>query len=501
MRLRDYLVSGQPDSALQLLDPAPRQTPGDPLLLDLQRAVILHQAGRYAESNQALERAELEIDQRYTRSLSRAAGSLLVNDGVLEYLPPLPERAMIPYYRMLNHWALGESNGAVVEARKAAALIGRLDSGKGKECRESGFLDYLSGLTFAAGGERNDALVSFRRADRTYTACSGPGDTAVPPSLGTDLIRAARALGFREVADTAAKRYRVTDISDVPGTGELIVLVEHGFVAHRVHRDIHVPIFPEELKALGAEDGDSVTAAVGRVSTRLIGNLLEQAEWGSAHDETPMMQWANAAEGAYVVKLAWPAYRLDARRAAAVRVSAAGRLADASPAEDLSAGMVRAWDAQRSLMLARTVARGLTKFQLTQAAEKKADKQGGETAAWIVGRLANAAGNVMERADTRGWTLLPDQVSVARLTLPSGPQRIRLETLGPGGEVTGELDLGTVEIRPGQRIFLSRRVWGTEAGNRDRLGSRDRPRVATSRCAGSETSPSGSAPAESSKCQ
>lgn len=498
--LRQYLVAGQADSALSLLAPRKKDT-RDQVLLDLQRAVVLHDAGRYAESNEALARAEAEIDQRFTRSITRAAGSMLVNDALLAYLPSGPERAMIPYYRMLNHWALGDSDGALVEARKAGALLARLEPARGGHCGGAGLLSYVSGLTFAAGGERNDALVSLRQADRAYADCTGPGGVTTPPQLGSDLFQAARSLGLRDVAEAAAKRYSVKDMTQSSQTGDLVVLVEHGFVAHRVHQNIHVPILTDELKALGSEQADSVTAAVGRVSTRLLGNLLEQAEWGYAVDEMPATQWADAAEGAYIFKLTWPAYRLDARRAREVRVIVDDQVAAAPPVEDLSAGVVRAWNAQRPVVLARAVARGLTKFQLARQAERKAKKQGGETAAWIVGRLANVAGNVTERADTRGWTLLPDQISVARLTLPAGSHHVRLEVLGADSAIVGELELGMVNVRPGGRTLLNRRVWGVERGDSERLRSRPRNHVATSRCTASAASPSRSAPAGSSRCQ
>ena len=494
-RLREYLVAGHADSAAGLLERLAKRAPGDSLLRDLQRAVVLHQAGRFAESNAALERAEAEIDQRYTRSLSRAAGSLVLNDAVLAYLPPAPERAMIPYYRMLNHWALGDTDGATVEARKAAALLADKDA----PCASAGLLAYLAGLVFAAGGERNDALVSLRQAERAYSDCEGAGQVEFPPRLGMDLFRAARELGLRDVADAAATRYDLRDVPDPAGAGELIVLVEHGFVAHRVHRNIHVPILPDELRALSTEDADQVAAAVGQVGARLASNLIEQAEWGSAWDELPANQWADALDGAHIFKLAWPAFRLEARRAAAVQVLVDDTVVAAPPAYDVSAGVVRAWEEQRPAVLARAVARGLVRFKLAREAESKAEKQAGDEMGWMVGRLVNAAGNAVERADTRAWTLLPDQISVARVSLPAGDHRVRLRSLGPAGEVIGETDLGTTNVRPGRRTFLSRRVWGPEPGDHGRF--RRRTRMAKSRCTASGTPPSGSGPAGSSECR
>lgn len=469
-RLRALLAAGQADSAVALLNAA-RSGVGDALLRELQRAVALHEAGHHAESNAALDRAEREIDRRFTRSVSRAAGSLAVNDALLAYQPAAPERAMIPVYRMLNFWALGDSEGAVVEARKAGALVAAGDL----PCASAGLLAYLSGMAFAAEGEYNPALVSLRQADRAYVEC----DASAPPRLGADLVRLARALGMPEIADDVARRYGPAQEPGRAEAGELVVWVAHGFVPARVHQELHVPIFADEYGALASDH-----QAAARVSARLL-DELDRRDWQDG--------WGSALDGAHVFKLAWPALRAEGRRPTAVQVMVGDSVYLASPVHDLSTGVRSAWERQRPAVMARALARALLRYKLAREAEQKADKQGGEDAGWIVGRLVNAAGNALERADTRAWTLLPDQLAVARVPVPPGVHRVRLRTLGPDGEVLGEADLGTTNVRPGGRTLLSRRVWGREPGEPGRL--------ARSRCTGSETPPSESAPGGSSGCR
>jgi hypothetical protein len=133
--------------------------------------------------------------------------------------------------------------------------------------------------------------------------------------------------------------------------------------------------------------------------------------------------------------------------------------------EDLSAVMLRRWQSQRPAVFARMVGRGIVKYLATHHLERNARKKGGEAAGWITGRLANLAGNLLERADTRGWTLLPNRISVARFTLPAGEHAVRLEVLDGGGAVTRTLDLGRVTLRPRGTLVLNRRVWGEEMGD------------------------------------
>ncbi|HEX2187580.1 MAG TPA: hypothetical protein VHG51_01720, partial [Longimicrobiaceae bacterium] len=470
--LRHYLMAGDHESALRLLDAGARTAPRDELVRRLQLGVVLHQAGRYAASDEALDWAEREAEDRITRSVARAAGSLLVNDGVLEYVPPPAERAMIPYYRMLNHLALGDRAGAAVEARKAGALPAGREPGEG--CAGEALLPWLSGMVYGAAGERNDALVSLRRAERAFDGCAGEGPAA-PPTLGADLLHAAEGLGIRELANSARARYGLA-AEPAGRSAELTVLVEHGWVAHRTGEELHVPVFPEELEALEGEDDDEgAGSAAARITARFLGNLGEQAAWGSAFDDHPAARWAATLSGGHVLKLAWPEYRLEASRPAAVRLLVDDTAAAAAPVEDVSGWVVRDFEGRRAMLLARAVGRGVLKLVAARGLERKAEKEGGEAAGYVVGRLASLAGNALEQADTRSWSLLPDRVSLAKVALAPGEHRVRIEVERGAGEAPDTVELGTVTVRPGERVVLSRRVWGADPGGAAPLRRR-RPR-------------------------
>jgi len=111
------------------------------------------------------------------------------------------------------------------------------------------------------------------------------------------------------------------------------------------------------------------------------------------------------------------------------------------------------------------VGRGSVKYLAGNQVERHARKKGGEAAGWITGRLANRGANVLERADTRGWTLLPDRISVARFTLPAGEHTVRLEVLDGSGGVAQTLELGRVTLSPRGTLVLNRRVWGDDMGD------------------------------------
>src|SRR3954470_14000448 len=273
MWLRHYVMEGQADSALRLLDASSQVRPHDELVRHLQLGLVYHYAGRWEASNAAFEWAEREASARWTKSVTQQVGELVVNDAVADYLPPAGEMALIPYYRMLNYLALGSSDGALVEARKASEWLGRLSDGK-DPCVGDGFVHYLAGLAFRGAGERNDALVSYRNAERSFGACAEKDDAGAPEWLGAELYRAAMDAGVRTVADSAAVRYRLAHqaAQPDPGSAELVVFVENGWVAHRASADVHVPIFPEEVDGVDGGNAGQVAEAATRVIGHLIGN-------------------------------------------------------------------------------------------------------------------------------------------------------------------------------------------------------------------------------------
>src|SRR5688500_3462832 len=107
---RGYLSSGRPDSALLYLNNPKKKNafPKDDLLLLLFEGVAAHYAADYQRSASVFDQASLLAEDRSTKSISKAALSLMVNDLSLAYEPSRTERLLLPYYAALSYSNAGK---------------------------------------------------------------------------------------------------------------------------------------------------------------------------------------------------------------------------------------------------------------------------------------------------------------------------------------------------------------------------------------------------------
>jgi hypothetical protein len=493
-RLRRMLATQQAPAAF---DRVQKNAPDDEMLHALYHGVLAYHAGNYGESARALDIAAHIADERMTLSLSRAALSLVTSDLALQYTPGRTERLMIPYYAALARMRMGDAEGAAVEARRLSMLLQRFDDeGARLDPAIRATMRYVAGAVFEWSGEHGDADVAFRNAvaiDSTLPAYHAAG-----------------------------------------GNGTVVVVLEQGFVAHRVEQGLAVMLLPEEVNAIAHGGADDKALASAFVAGRVIeyatrGPYAARSPYGSrAHSGTlnvpapdrallpaslqrqavrcaatagavtaattvsdttetppagsststvtsvtpvtPIAPGTAATRGAresrrqecvdgerevddvpYLLRVAWPAYRVDYRPQPASVLTNSGTHAFLRTA-DISGGVMADFDSERLALLARTVARSTAKLALTKGAERKLEERN-EVAGRLVGLLGNVSTALLERADTRAWHLLPAGVSVARIELPAGEHDLTIDVNGR------RVSLGAVSVRDGGVQLLSARLW------------------------------------------
>lgn len=445
-RLRDGLAAERYGSVRALVF-SKEGAPEDAVLRDLYRGTVAYYAGDFEASAGALQRAYDLTEDRYTKSVSRGALSMLTNDRALPYVPGDNERLMVHYYGLQGFLARGDVEGAAVEARRLASQLQRFDERRGdRDASTRATLRFLTGLVFEAAGERADAEVAFRNA---RALVGGAADSARPrPPVATAALAPDHARSLRAAAASA--------------TGTVVVVLEEGYVAHRVEQSLSVALSEDEVHVFG-EGSDEDRAR----SAERIGGRWSRLE---THD-------SGADDFGYLLQVALPAYRRSYTPfLTPVAVRAGTAAAPFAYAADLSDAVEGDFARDRVKLLARAVARAGTKYALAELASRKEraeaereEAQEGEDGKkrkkgrfkldW--GRMAvNLAGVALERADTRSWHLLPARISVARLELPAGRHTLELEATAGARHMA----LEGVEVRAGQTTFVTRRLWrGMEA--------------------------------------
>ena len=436
MGKRDY------EAALVKLEKPDGKT--NKVLYRLEKGLIFHYQGQYEASNRQFARAEGLIDELYARSVSREVASLLTNDAIRAYRGEEFERVLIHYYRALNYQYLGDLEAALVECRKANLKLedyAQVDEYE-LSYKNDAFMQYMTGLFYEAGGEWNDAYVSYKLADKGYRAYQEMFGLAAPRELGRDLVRMARKLRFEDELDGYVRQYGLQgEKLGAEPQGEVVVFVESGFIARKRQHEISLPIMEEDN-----------TGAVWVLSDRMVHRYH--------HPYAYHRQKVN-----YWLKVALPEYREIPSRVRQVRLSGGGRSAMGTPVENLSAIALQNFEEKKDAILLRTAARALAKYAAAKGVQKAFEDDDGdadeklvkEGIGMLLGGLVNLFGAATEMADTRSWLALPARIHMARLTLPPGTVDLTVEFLDDQGRPLESQVIPGVEARKGRPIILNYR--------------------------------------------
>jgi uncharacterized protein len=407
--LRNDLVAGRADSVLFRLTERENGTPNDELLEGLYVGIAASYAGDYLTSQRALQAAADLAEDRYTKSISEGMTALLTSDNALGYMPGQTERLFIHYYGMMNFAEQGDARSAAIEARRIGNLLQRYDEQQDTvDISTRAALRYIAGAAFEAAGERNDADVSYRNA-------------------------------FALLGDDAPSRLpALTEARS--GEGTVLVVVEKGFVAHRVATPLMVSMAEGEAAAFkGSDVADHLKVAAA---------LAARVTLGLASEPDAALYWrgpdykinaSNAGRAAYILSLSWPTYHRPPPSQAKASVEMDGvELSPVFVAANVSNAIVGDFQRARTAMLARTIARAGVKMFAAEQASKRLGP--------LAGVAANLGAGMLERADTRCWHMLPNELGIARITLPAGTHsglRVRVASANGGGQ---ELDLGEIHV-------------------------------------------------------
>jgi hypothetical protein len=392
----------------------------DRLLYYLDSGFAAHYAALFDTSNIKLTLAEDAADDLFTKSISRAATSVLLNDNVLEYSGEDYEVLYTNLMKTLNYLSLGMFDDAFVEVRRANLKLEVLDRkyGEAAEKLQSGveddtaavqinydlkkvrfnndaFARYLSMHMYAADGKMDDARIDYDYLVRAFEEqpfiynFPMPDVKYLPDSSGNTIVNVVALSGLSPVKEAVNLRIRT--------------------------------------------DKD-----LGLVQVLYTDGEKKDSEYG--HLPIPV-------KGDYYFKFALPKVASRESIVYGIRFLVDSKVVgDLQLMEDVSMVAEETFQAKKSMIYFRTIARAVFKGLATHKAKQKVDTGGFE--GWLKKAAIDVGVDITENADLRCSQLLPGRIYVGDFELAPGVYDLKVEFIGSEGGVIYSQDFPGYEVKP-----------------------------------------------------
>jgi hypothetical protein len=234
---RNEIAVGKIDDALKDLKPKADKQNDDQLIYALDYATALQIAGRIDESNRYFMLSDRLAEEKDYNSVSRVAGSMLLNEEMVQYKGDTFEKVFINAFLAMNYLKLNNYDDAMVEVRRMNEKFNKYRMDEKKDFEINPFSRYLAALVYEANHNWDDAYIAYQE---TYKL-----DPTIP-TLKMDLIRS--SYWARRPDDHEMWKKKFPEIQFKPDTsrkqkGEIVLLYLQGW-GPRKKPDPRSPIFP-----------------------------------------------------------------------------------------------------------------------------------------------------------------------------------------------------------------------------------------------------------------
>ena len=409
--------------------------PRNQFLYYAEKGRMAHLMGLYDSSNYLLNEADLIAEIRHKNTGDLVAGALL-NPMMQTYRGEAFERFMLHYYKALNYSYQGDTENALVEARRISiATNEQMDLTKEKDNRFSrdAFSLNIQGMIYEAAGDINNAFIAYRNASETYL--SHPDNiwygVSIPSQLKKDLVRTAYQNGFAAIAERFQRQWNI-DYPPAPDTGggELILFIESGRAPVKEEENLFFTL----LK--GGGGGFYFTDPAGNFSIPFDFNRYNTGNVDVGDLRT--------------FRVALPKYAMVSPYMETAQVLANGKAYTPELVEDINTIAIQTMKENRI----KDITAALTRLAIKKIAEagvragskavannrkggkeetqeeKKHREENAEAVAAAVGLVFQAFSLAAEKADTRNWQSLPAYIQYVRIPLQKGVNKISVQAPG-----------------------------------------------------------------------
>jgi len=372
----------------------PKKWGGDYPLAVLDRAVLQQSLRQFRESSRDLSAAEqeLEVLDLGTDPVG-VLGRYIYSDSAGPYRAPPSERLAVNGINLLNYLAVGDLDGAAVEARRFQVIREYMQS-EGIEAGAQATLGtYLSGFVFEKRGEGDRALRYYEE-----TLQQRPLDSLAHPVHRLAGLNPYRGPLINHILEQRPQG------SDANGSGgELLIVLLLGRVPYKV---------PERMPA---------GVAVGVAGTYASGNT-DWLKYGATKVIVypKLVPAPSSARNALV--------RVDERE---VRVE---------ELIDFESLVLQEYEKIKPMIIAAALTRLASRAAVAEGV-RAAGKQNSNALGDLLSILIESALVALDRPDTRSWTMLPARVLVARIPVAPGVHSVKVSFDGIGITRRAEVEL------------------------------------------------------------
>jgi hypothetical protein len=396
-------------------------TDKDRVLLHLDKGMIFHYQGEYKKSNEEFEKAELAIEDLYTKSISKGAVSILLNDNALAYSGEVYEDLYLNIFKALNYLHLNSFDDAYVEVKRVNDKLKLLDTkfenyiANMNSAEDAGIeintkeLDYynnvlshyLSHLIFWAEGEEDNSRISLEKLDEAWTT-------------------------YEDVYNYEKPSFLQDSVSITPATSALNIIAFSGQAPYKKSVGARITTFDDFVTI--SDPGNYWVDAIPFPGIKYGWNFKfafpEMVEEGSEVYDIEV----------YVDSVYYGNLEL---------------------LENMANVAQKTFETKKSIIFFKTITRAVLKGIGAGSLGKELKKNNNDLLGDILVAITNAAVDATENADLRSWRTMPSYCFATEIPIEKGVYNIELRYLDGAGQVIKEHRITNYRITPGINLIES----------------------------------------------
>ena len=371
-------------------------------LFEVNAGLVLSMQGKFKESNEHFEKADLFVEDFKKKAVQEGA-ALLLNPNIATYPGEDHEILMINYYKAVNYLQMGDYENALVEARRMNLRLQTLGEKykSDNKYQKDAFIHLLMGIVYDASGEYNNAFIAYRNALEIYeTDYSAMFKLGVPEQLKHDLIRTADLSGLYNERETYKTKFNLNYERPNKEKANLVMLWNNGLGPIKDEWGINFAI---------------IYGSGGWVT-------FVNEDYGMSF---PFYIGDSNLNGLTWIKVVFPKYVERPELFTSAKIIYKDQAHAFNRVEDLNAISFKVLQERMMLEFGKSLLRVAIKQGAAAAAGQ--ENEG-------LGAALSLLGSASESADTRNWQTLPHSIYYTRIPIDAGNHEFKMHLKTVHGE-------------------------------------------------------------------